>query len=174
MSSKHKVLIGLLVLVPVVSAFVYISISKSQKNNNLKEAVPQIEPRIILYVPSSDDLLEQKTTMIKDFKDSFEMAKALIEKLKEFNVIPRETRLLHFAGDDEGTLYLNFSKDLIECQKDFSEVLVVYSIVNTFLANLKKFSRVQLLIEGEALQTFGGVLYTYLPLDFNEEIVEEE
>lgn len=164
-------------LIAIVMTFLAIGVIYAsvlnRKNVKLEKASQSQQMEIKLYVPVDEDFLGLRTVMIEYPKDPYEMANLLVAKLKEHNVIPKETRLLHFAKDDNGTLYLDFSKEVIENLGDFSEVLTIYSIVNTFISNFRNSSSVQILVEGEVVQTLCGVLYTYLPLEFNEELMEE-
>jgi spore germination protein GerM len=172
MRSIYRIVIpgvALLVTLAIYYSFV------SEKRDGKKEGIlnPE-EVEVKLYVPSEEESLRIKRLSVKKPKTYQEMVNLIVEKLKENGVIEEETRLLHFAKGGDGTIYLDFSKDFLYGVDESSEMVKVYSVVNTFLSNFWGAKRVQLLIEGEALYTVGGLLYTYLPLEFNEELLEEE
>ena len=71
-------------------------------------------------------------------------------------------------------MYLNLSHDIKDEEMGtIEEITIVYSIVNSFLSNFKSAKKIQLLIEGQVFHTLNGLLYTYNPLEFNTNLVEE-
>ncbi len=52
-------------------------------------------------------------------------------------------------------------------------MIVVYSLVNSFATSFKDVRKVQLLVEGEPIYTIAGLVYTYMPLEFNRELMED-
>jgi len=83
-----------------------------------------------------------------------------------------EVRAVYTEGD---CIYVDFSSSLSEKHPGGStgELLTVYSIVNTLLANFPSQSRVQILIQGEPRETLAGHIDIKEPLDKNTEIVSE-
>lgn len=79
--------------------------------------------------------------------------------------IPPETRLLD-AFKLSDTLVLDFSQQLQANHPGGSagELTTVYSIVNTMTENLRGVKRVQILIEGEEIETLAGHLDLTQPL----------
>jgi hypothetical protein len=66
------------------------------------------------------------------------------------------------------------SREFVEDRpKSPNEIAMVYSLVNSLVSGFKNSKRVQLLVEGRALPTVDGTVYTYLPLEFNNDLVEE-
>lgn len=128
--------------------------------------------KLTLFVPGPEFSLKRKDIYIDRGLNQNELAEFLFEALKDEGAIPDETEILHFSVDREGTIYLDLSKEILGDRDSESEILKVYSIVNTFLENFKSCRAVQLLIEGEVIPTLSGALYTYLPLSFNSDILE--
>lgn len=97
-------------------------------------------------------------------------AAELVEKLLEgpetedlSRVIPEETELLD-TYVEEGTAYVNFSAGLREAQLGSeAEAVLVNTIVLT-LTQLDEVDQVQLLIDGERVETILGHVYVYDPL----------
>ena len=50
---------------------------------------------------------------------------------------------------------------------------MVYAIVNSLLSNLRDARRIHLLIDGKAVYTLHGTVYTYDALEFNKDLLEE-
>ena len=76
--------------------------------------------------------------------------------------------------DSEGVLYLNFSKHISEIKTtSMTEILRTFSIVNSFLGSFRNTNKVQFLIEGQPVYTLNGTVYTYKPLEFNQDLLED-
>jgi spore germination protein GerM len=74
--------------------------------------------------------------------------------------IPAETKVnsIYLLGDD--TLVLDFSRELqtLHTGGTTGEILTVYSIVNTMSMNFNEVERVQILIDGDEVETLAGHL----------------
>lgn len=76
--------------------------------------------------------------------------------------------------DSDGVLYLNFSNTITEKKATtMTEILKTFSIVNSFLGNFGNTNKVQLLVEGQPVYTLHGTVYTYKPLEFNQDLLED-
>jgi len=88
--------------------------------------------------------------------------------------LPKGSRLLsaEVKGD---TAYINFSKELRDnfAGGSTNEMLVIYGIVNT-ACSLRGINRVQILIEGQAIDSLGGHLDISRPLEPDKELVKNE
>lgn len=82
-----------------------------------------------------------------------------------FSTIPSETRLLN-SYRVGNVLVLNFTQEIQSNHGggSASELLTVYSIVNTVVANLDGIERVQILVEGKEVETLAGHLDLSKPL----------
>ncbi len=170
MNLRYKLLI--LIFALFAPLLIYLSLSERTDLATKESFLPSVS-EVKIYVPIDENSLTVRTVTAEIPKDSYGLANLLFRKLKDHGVIPEETRLLYFARDDNGTIYVDFSKDLTKEELNFSEIALVYSIVNTFVSNFSSSRRVQLLIEGEPVNTLGGILFTYFPLEFNEDLMEE-
>jgi len=98
----------------------------------------------------------------------------LIEELikgpdQEENIqtIPNETKLINISIEDK-TAYVNFSREIIDNHWGGSsgETMTIGSIVNTLtLNNGTGIERVQILIEGEKVETLAGHIDISIPLE---------
>lgn len=85
-----------------------------------------------------------------------------------FPTIPAETRLLNAYKVNE-TLVLDFTREIQinHTGGTASEILTVYSIVNTVVANVDEIKMVQILVEGKEVETLAGHLDISRPLSPN-------
>lgn len=72
-----------------------------------------------------------------------------------YATIPSDTKLREITTTNDGICYVNLSQEFLTKPSSVSEVLTIYSIVNS-LCELDNVDRVQFLIEGEKVETFRG------------------
>lgn len=127
-----------------------------------------------LYCPAPPAKLAVKNVPVKASSTDKEKAEVIIAALKENKILPAGVNLTEFAAGPEGTLLLNFSNELTAMKPDpLTEIQTVYSIINSFLANFSKAKDVQLLAGGQPFYTINGTVYTYKPMEFNSQILED-
>jgi hypothetical protein len=129
---------------------------------------------ISLYFPAGQGkLIEKKIDITSNLSDK-EKGNFIIRNLKTFKCIPEEVTLNDLVVDSDGILYLNFSKDIsVKKGTTMTEILKIFSIVNTFLGSFGNTNKVQLLVEGQPVYTLHGAVYTYKPLEFNQDLLED-
>lgn len=98
-----------------------------------------------------------------------EVVKALIETAPDglINSLPKGTSLYAAYLDEQSTAYLDFSRDLADGHLvgTTSEFLTVSAILQTVQVNFPdQISRVQILIEGQEVDTLGGHIDISKPL----------
>lgn len=129
---------------------------------------------LFLFVPGAKGGLEKKVFEIRTTLSERAKADFVFQELRKAKGIPATARLQELAFGEDGVLYLDISHGLIEQQLDArGEIRVVYALVNSFIASFRDVSRVQLLVDGYPLYTLSGVVYTYAPLPFNNDLQEE-
>jgi hypothetical protein len=127
-----------------------------------------------LYYPVPPSKLGVKSIPVKTSATDREKADTIVAALKSDKVLPDGVALLEFAADPDGTLLLNFSPEITAMKVNpLAEIQTVYAIINSFLANFTKAKSVQLLAGGQAFFTINGTVYTYKPLEFNSQILED-
>jgi hypothetical protein len=127
-----------------------------------------------IYYPSPPARLSLKSVPIRNTLTDREKADAILSALRTGKTLPDTLTLTDFATDVEGTLILNFTPDIALLKLDpLMEIQTVYAIVNSFLANFTKAKDVQLLAAGQAIFTIGGTVYTYKPIEFNSQMLED-
>jgi germination protein M len=145
--------------------FVFIpSETSSIQSPNKKKAREQV---IQLYF--ADENSDQLATERRNVKlgtgtttDAASIMKELISGPQStglFQTIPPETRLLN-AYKIGGTLVLDFTREIQSNHPGGTtgELLTVYSIVNTMTENLHDIAEVQILVEGQEIETLAGHL----------------
>ena len=85
---------------------------------------------------------------------------------KATRALPGGTRLRQAYVLDNGVAWLDFSSDLAEGMTGGSEaeIMTVYSIVNSVVANVQQVRRVGILINGQPVETLNGHLHLLRPL----------
>ena len=97
-----------------------------------------------------DDVVERAKTFVR----------ALIEGPGDSftRTLPRETELLALYLDEEGVAYVNFNKAVSDKHPggSLTELLSIYSVVNTLSLNIPEIQAVKFLIEGREAKTLAG------------------
>ena len=90
--------------------------------------------------------------------------------------VPAGTRLRQVYVLDEGVAWLDFSSDLTDNLPggSMSELLTVYAIVDSVVANVPNVRRVGILIEGHQVETLNGHLSLKQPLKPNYGLVLDD
>lgn len=91
-------------------------------------------------------------------------------------VVPMGTRLRAFYVDSRGDAFLDLSEDVRSAHPggSFGEALTVAALVNTVTSNLRAVRRVQLLVDGEEVETIAGHLDVSHPLTADASLVVAE
>ncbi len=127
-----------------------------------------------IFVPGDQAKLVQKAVEVKIGMPERQKADMIMAELKKANAIPEGLKLYHIATGEDGTIYLNFSKELVDDKINAArEIAVTYAIVNSFIASFKETKKVQLLVEGQAVPTINGVVYVYRPIEPNKGLLED-
>lgn len=129
---------------------------------------------ITLYVPADQNkLIEKKIDITNNLSDK-EKGNLIIKNLKALKSVPEELILKDLVVDYDGILYLNFSQIISEKpMSTITEILKTFSIVNSFLGSFKNANKIQFLVEGQPVYTLNGTIYTYKPLEFNKDLLED-
>lgn len=136
--------------------------------------VPNDKEKLFLFVPGPKGGLEKQALEVRTTLSERARADLLFQGLRKAKAIPASAKLQELAFGEDGVLYLDVSRGLIENQLDArGEIRVAYALVNSFVASFREVNRVQILVDGRPLYTLFGVVYTYAPLPFNNDLQEE-
>jgi germination protein M len=108
-------------------------------------------------------------------------AKETIAKLIEgphggfIPTLPSHAKLLTLQIDAQGLAKVNFDKTLSREHPGGSsaEMLTVYSIVNSLTLNFPQIKRVQILIDGKAVESIAGHISLKQPISYNASVVKK-
>jgi spore germination protein GerM len=99
------------------------------------------------------------------------MISGLIEGPKShlLPALPQETKLLALYITEDGVGYADFNKAISERHPGgcLTELLTIFSVVNTLALNLEEVERVKILIEGREAQTLAGHIDIRFPFSPN-------
>lgn len=136
--------------------------------------IPHDKESLFIFVPGDKKGLEKKAIEVRATSSERAKADYLFQELRKAKAIPASVRLHELAFGQDGVLYLDISRGILEQQLDArGEIRVVYALINSFIASFREINRVQLLVEGRPVYTLFGVVYTYAPLPFNNDLQEE-
>jgi len=172
--TNYKKTITIIILILVFVALIAI-FQKWRLVEPIRDTILTAEKdSLTIFIPTRYWKLEKKTFEIKKGISGKEKTELILTELKKENAIPDKLTIYDFTTDNEGIIYLNLSKDIVDEKIHTSrEITMTYAIVNSLIFNFKNTKKVQFLVEGNPVYTFNGVLYTYIPLEFNKELLED-
>ena len=170
-----KTFVALLVLLAAGALFLYVRSGGTLKElgrflpSELRLETPASKPQgaweasIFFGDPDTDLLVAEKRTLTWD-KDPEKRAYLLMTELLRgptgtaMRTTPDSTVLRSVSITSDGLAIADFSAQLASEHPggSSSELLSVYSIVNTLVFNIEDIKRVQILIEGQAIDTIAG------------------
>lgn len=179
-SGRTVVRIGCFILIVTIAVCTYVFVQRpgpyiqrifdylAKKYPHVKEVGEKLstplswEATLCFGDENSDYLIREYRKMTTSVQPR-EKAKALIEELisgpraKGLRTIPADVRL-RGVREEGDILIVDFSQDLITKHPggSSSEMMTVFSIVNTVTINIPEYKRVRLLVEGKPIDTIAG------------------
>ena len=175
MKRKHKliILVAVIILAAVV-AYQWLYWFNESTTSQQRGSITAQKEIVSLFSPVGNIKLANRVLEVRSEITDKERADLILRELKKDKTIGAGVQLRDVAIGIDGVLYLNLSKNLAEAHPGApSDIMMVYSLVNSFAASFRSVKKVQLLLDGEAAYTIRGVVYTYLPLEFNKELMED-
>jgi Sporulation and spore germination len=168
-----RLIIICLPLIIITALFVYFF--EYMADIKPKEQVVRIEKNTIsLLYPGDDGKLFEKVVEIDNNATPKDKGNTIVSELKKTGFVSEGLSLQELVIDNEGIIYLNFTKDLIQgAAAKTDDIGAVYAVVNSFLASFRYSKKVQLLVDWKPLYTLRGTVYTYLPIEFNKQVMED-
>lgn len=129
----------------------------------------------LYFADEKDSFLLAEKRMLFQNEDPAEMGRIIIEGLirgpqgKLVRTIPEGTTLNAIYMSQDGTAFVDFSDALRENHPGGSqtELLTVYSIVNSLALNIPQVTSVKILIEGRETMTIAGHIDSRFPFKAN-------
>lgn len=134
---------------------------------------------VSLYFADADNaFLKSEQKKISRSSDPVKFGRAIIESLIKGSegelgrTIPEETLLKTFNVAKDGSAYADFTSAIRDKHPggSSSELLTVYSIVNSLVMNIPEIKRVKILIEGRESMTLAGHIDLRFPFTVNTAI----
>ena len=133
----------------------------------------------LYFGDESSDFLVTEFRRVSSSDTPERMAAVLIEELikgptaRGVRTIPDQTEIRSVNIDRQGQLQVDFSRDLSEFHPggSSSEIMTVFSIVNTLTQNVEEVKSVKILIDGKAIDTIAGHIDCRQPFSSNMKIV---
>jgi len=155
---------------------------KSPRLNEFEKNIPHVNPqqldkkKVHLYfADKGNSFLIAEERPISQSPDSAEFGKTIIEALIKgpleglMRTIPVDTALSAFYVTQDGTAYVDLTKEVKERHPGGikTELITIYSIVNSLILNISGIDAVKILIEGQESMTLAGHIDLRFPLKAN-------
>ncbi len=167
-------------VVLVLVVLFYQDIFNSIKPIEKKQSVPEAKKVVLLYFSDSEGeyLIGEKREIFKK-GDVKEEAKEVMTELisgpkgKLIPTFPPRTKLLGLEINENGIARVNVDSALLKDHPGGSEaeMMTVYSMTNTLTLNFPQIKRVQILIDGKAVETIAGHLSIKKPVPPNPDLI---
>lgn len=180
---KIKIIAFLIIITLIlIAGWIFFFLSKEKLPLKFP-VIPTKKIEVGLYFSSKDaKYLVKENHQIPKTGDTLSQAKAVLNELINgpnskdlYPTIPQGTQIreLYFH---ENTAYVDFSSELIRNHPGGSsgEIHTVFSIVNTLTFNFPKIKYVQILVEGNEIETLTGHLDTSLPFKPNLSLIQQK
>lgn len=167
-----RLVIICLPLVIATSLFVYYF--RYIADTQPKKQIIRVEKNTVsLIYPDENGRLSENIVEIDVTATQKDKGNSIINELKTIGLVPGSISLQEMTIDDDGIIYLNFTKDLLQSVAGNDDIGIVYTIVNSFLASFRSTKKVLILIDWKPIYTLHGTVYTYLPIEFNKQVMED-
>jgi len=185
MNVKRYVLAGGLVVLAGALIFFYVLFHRPEPSRQTPgEAAAPVYPvgaaarlrRIHLYFSAPDQTsLLSETRELPDSGDPSELGKSIVQALIEgprgggVRTLPAAAVVRDVFITDDGTAYVDFSENAAEDHPGGvqTELLSIYSVVDSLVLNLEGISAVKLLIGGKEADTLAGHMDLRFPYKAN-------
>ncbi len=190
---KQAILLGGLTLVLIILVYFFFQsggderelIKQSDTSGQGSKPEPPVAGETLdirVYFQSEEDgLLHPEARSIPADPSAVRQAEAVIAELIKGSekgylaTIPPETRLRQLFITQDGTAYVDFSREFVEKHPSgtSAEVATIYSVVNSLAFNIPSVKRVFFLVEGGEKETLGGHINLSKPFTPLKSVVVE-
>ena len=128
------------------------------------------ETDICIYIPTDDSRMLKGVTIKKQTAPDVSDQELIVDELVNRKILPQGTHV-NMVSVHEGMCYLDLSEEFTNGNAEIGSELVVYSLVNSIVKQCG-LDTVQILVDGERVDTYRGSIDMREPLPFNSEVVE--
>jgi len=145
-----------------------------------KRGIVREKKGILLYFSDNEGayLIGEKRDILERDEVEEEAEETINELIKGprgklIPTLPHQTKLLDLELREGGVVKVNFNKALSKDHPGGSsaEMMTLYSVVNSLTLNFPQIKRVQILIEGKAVETIAGHLSLKKPISPNPDLI---
>ncbi|MCK5543554.1 MAG: GerMN domain-containing protein [Desulfobacterales bacterium] len=167
MKQRFSIIIFLFLMISIYFILFIPGICCAEEVENNKEefAQQQLFEGFLYFIDKDGRFLKSVEQKFAAGLNPHDLAIAIIQALikgpsfKEYErTLPEGTKVNSLFIEDDGTAFIDFDQN-IRTLMDYSaqsEMLTIYSIVNSLVLNIEKINRVKILIQGETAQTLSG------------------
>ncbi len=178
-------LLAILVLIALGGFMIYLfrqEISDALKPLLEKKAAKKEKKVVTLFFSEEEEeyLVGEGREILKTGKIEGEAQETVLELIKGpkgklIPTLPPQTRLLTLQVDPSGVAKVNFDQTLSKEHPGGSsaEMMTIYSIVNSLTLNFPQIKRVQILINGKAVESIAGHISLKHPISSNPNLVKK-
>lgn len=158
----------------VIATFLFVYYFQYMADTEPEKVVRVERNTLSLLYPGNDGRLSEKIIEIDNTATQKDKGSLIMSELKKAGLVPETLSLQEMIIDNEGIIYLNFTKDLLQDPAgNNDDTGMVYAIVNSFVASFRYTKKVQFLVDWKPAYTLRGTVYTYLPIEFNKNVMED-
>jgi hypothetical protein len=168
--------LAIIIVIVSISLTVLLTIYSYLKRPEPMKSVPSVATEsLYIFAPKDGVKLVQNVSEVKAGISERQKADEIMNELKRQKCVPEKLTLYDFAAGEDGVMYLNFSKELMDDKSAGTsrEITMTYAIVNTFISNFRNINKIQLLVEGHPTETINGLVYIYKPIEFKTDLMED-
>jgi hypothetical protein len=168
--------LAITIFIVAIALTIFLTVHSYLKRSEPTKSVPVVAMESLnIFVPKDGTKLVQSILEVKTNMPDKQKADEIINELRRQKCVPDKLSLYDLATDDDGIMYLNFSKEVLidKTAGTSQEIGMVYAIANTFISNFRNINKIQLLVEGHPIETINGVIYTYKPIEFKKDLMED-
>jgi spore germination protein GerM len=168
--------LAIIIVIVSISLTVLLTIYSYLKRPEPMKSVPSVATEsLYIFAPKDGVKLVQNVSEVKADISERQKADEIMNELKRQKCVPEKLTLYDFAAGEDGVMYLNFSKELMDDKSAGTsrEITMTYAIVNTFISNFRNINKIQLLVEGHPTETINGLVYIYKPIEFKTDLMED-
>jgi spore germination protein GerM len=180
---KMVLLLIVICLIAVFHRQIYHFIKPFMRPSLGKKNVLAEKKKVLLYFSDREEayLIGEKREILKKNEVNEEAKEMILELIKGpkgklIPTVPPQAKILSVQLDDKGVAKVNFDRALSRNHPggSTSEMMTVYSIVNSLTHNFPQVKEVQILIEGEAGGSIAGHLSLEQPIPPKPDLIRRQ